>query len=176
MNDPSHQIVDEILVMDCQDGDARALNVLVSRWQKRLWAHAYRTVHDGEAAWDITQDSWLAIVRGLRKLNDPAKFGPWSMQIVANKARDWIRRHKKIAPAPQERQEASADCERVDQDGDLSKILGRLPASHRSILKLHYIEQVSVADIARFLDIPPGTVKSRLHKARAKFKQLWESS
>ena len=112
MNDPSHQIVDEILVMDCQDGDAGALNVLVSRWQKRLWAHAYRIVHDSEAAWDITQDSWLAIVRGLRKLNDPARFGPWSMQIVANKARDWIRRHKRIKPVPQEKDHAGGDCQK----------------------------------------------------------------
>ena len=176
MNDPSNQIVDEILVMDCQDGDARALNVLVGRWQKRLWAHAYGFVCNSEAAWDITQDSWLAIVRGIRKLNDPASFGPWSMQIVANKARDWIRRHKRVVPVRQERQQAGGDCKRVDQSDDLNKILGRLPANHRSILKLHYIEQVSVADIARLLDIPPGTVKSRLHKAREKFRRLWETT
>lgn len=176
MIDPSHQIVDEILVMDCQDGDSEALDMLVSRWQRRLWAHAYRIVRDGEAAWDITQESWLAIVRGLRKLNDPARFGPWSMQIVANKGRDWIRKRSRTMPAPQEKEEADGDCDKVDQAGDLSKILSRLPASHRSILKLHYIDQVSVADIAGLLDIPHGTVKSRLHKARAKFKELWESS
>jgi RNA polymerase sigma-70 factor (ECF subfamily) len=77
---------------------------------------------------------------------------------------------------PQADEQASGDCEKVDQTDDLSRVLGRLPARHRSILKLHYIEQVSVGDIARLLDIPPGTVKSRLHKARAKFRQLWEHS
>ncbi|MFB0554210.1 MAG: RNA polymerase sigma factor, partial [Phycisphaerae bacterium] len=53
------QLVDEILVMDCQGGSVKALEILVSRWQKRLWRYAYNLTGDTEAAWDITQDSWL---------------------------------------------------------------------------------------------------------------------
>ena len=65
------QIADEILVMDCQSGRAKALEILVSRWQKRLWQYAYDLTGDSEAAWDVTQESWLGIIRGIRRLNDP---------------------------------------------------------------------------------------------------------
>ena len=60
------QLIDEILVMDCQSGKVKALEMLVSRWQKRLWRYAYGLTEDSEAAWDITQDSWLGIIKGLR--------------------------------------------------------------------------------------------------------------
>jgi len=65
------QLVDEILVMDAQDGKARAMEILVSRWQKRLWKYAYRLTGNSEGAWDVTQETWLGIIKGLRKLNDP---------------------------------------------------------------------------------------------------------
>jgi RNA polymerase sigma-70 factor (ECF subfamily) len=86
------QVVDEILVMDCQSGRVKALEMLVSRWQKRLWRYAYHLTGDSEAAWDVTQESWLGIIRGISRLNDPAKFRAWAYQIVTNKASDWIRR------------------------------------------------------------------------------------
>ncbi|MFH1884972.1 MAG: sigma factor [Planctomycetota bacterium] len=76
MDRPVEQLVDEILVMDCQSGSVKALEILVSRWQKRLWHYAYNLTGDSEAAWDITQDSWLGIIKGLRKLaQGAAMFG-----------------------------------------------------------------------------------------------------
>ena len=67
-------IEDQLLVMDAQDGDAGAMEKLVRRWQKRLWQHAFRLTSDSQAAWDVTQQSWLGIIKGLRKLHDPANF------------------------------------------------------------------------------------------------------
>ena len=180
MNDPSNKIVDEILVMDCQSGNVKALELLVSRWQKRLWTYAYRLLGDSEVAWDITQESWLGIVRGIRKLEDPARFGPWCFRIVGNKANDWIRKRqadrKPIQQAETENVLTAEDCERLDKASDLSTILRKLPGNHREIIMLYYIEQLSVGEIAIVLDVPSGTVKSRLHKARECFKELWEIS
>lgn len=85
---PVEQIADEILVMDCQSGRVGALEILVARWQKRLWRYAYGLTGDTEAAWDVTQDSWLAIIRGISRLNDPARFRSWAYRIVTNKASD----------------------------------------------------------------------------------------
>ena len=96
MDRPVEQLVDEILVMDCQSGSVKALEILVSRWQKRLWRYAYRLVGDTEAAWDITQDSWLGIIKGLRKLHDPANFKAWAYRITTNKSIDWIRKSKAV--------------------------------------------------------------------------------
>jgi RNA polymerase sigma-70 factor, ECF subfamily len=94
VDNSSDHIVDELLVMDCQSGKTEALDMLVSRWQKRLWQHAYRLVGNTEAAWDITQQSWLGIIKGLQKLNDPANFRAWAYRITTNKAIDWIKKHK----------------------------------------------------------------------------------
>jgi RNA polymerase sigma-70 factor (ECF subfamily) len=57
------QLVDEILVMDCQSGSVKALEMLVKRWQKRLWQYAHRLTANAEGAWDVTQESWLAIIK-----------------------------------------------------------------------------------------------------------------
>jgi DNA-directed RNA polymerase specialized sigma24 family protein len=76
MKQDHSNIEDQLLVMDAQDGDAQAMEKLVTRWQKRLWQHAYRLTDDSQGAWDITQQSWLGIIKGLRKLHDPAKFKP----------------------------------------------------------------------------------------------------
>ncbi len=68
MLNSTEQIADEILVMDAQGGRQEAFDMLVSRWQKRLWWHALNLTGRTDAAWDITQESWLDIVRGLTRL------------------------------------------------------------------------------------------------------------
>jgi len=89
MQNSAEQVVDEILVLDAQNKRSAACEALVSRWQRRLWWHAYHLTGQPEAAWDITQESWMDIVRGLRRLHDPARFGAWAYRIVSNKAYDW---------------------------------------------------------------------------------------
>jgi RNA polymerase sigma factor (sigma-70 family) len=66
--------------------------MLSRRWHPRVLGHAYRLLGRREAARDVAQEAWLAIVRGLRRLDDPARFKSWSFAIVGNKCRDWIRR------------------------------------------------------------------------------------
>jgi len=173
MADHSEQLIDELLVMDAQSGRVQAMEILVSRWQKRLWRYSCRITGDGEAAWDVTQEAWLAIVRGITRLNDPARFRPWAFRIATNKARDWIRknactRQRAADPAGAARQ---PDSEITD---DLHTILRRLPEKSRTVLTLYYLEEFALADVARILRIPRGTVKSRLHAARAEFKKLWQ--
>jgi RNA polymerase sigma factor (sigma-70 family) len=90
MADRREQLVDELLVMDAQSGRVKAMEMLVCRWQKRLWRYACRLTGSPEAAWDVTQEGWLGIVRGLSRLSDPARFRPWAYRIVTNKANDWI--------------------------------------------------------------------------------------
>ena len=171
------QLVDEILVMDCQSGSVKALEMLVTRWQKRLWRYACRLTGEPEAAWDVTQESWLGIVRGIYRLNDPARFRPWAYRIVTNKAHDWIR---KDARAPQvqadritERQSQS-NPESSETFSDLQNIMCRLSAQSRDILTLYYLEEFGLAEVASILRIPKGTVKSRLHNARNELRKLWQ--
>jgi RNA polymerase sigma-70 factor (ECF subfamily) len=177
MAEQSEQLVDEILVMDCQSGSSEALDMLVSRWQKRLWRYACRLTGSSEAAWEVTQESWLGIIRGIRRLNDPARFRAWAYRIVTNKSRDWIRKRSKPVsvdgPVEGLRQDGSSANE---TSADLETIRGRLSARNRTVLTLHYLEEIGLGEIARILRVPKGTVKSRLYTARAEFKKLWQAT
>jgi RNA polymerase sigma-70 factor (ECF subfamily) len=172
MQPAKEQIIDQILVMDAQDGDGRAMEKLVRRWQRRLWQHAYRLIGDTEAAWDVTQQSWLGIIKGLRKLRDPADFRAWAYRITTNKAIDWI---KKSSAA---RQVSIEDIQEPQQkqkrDAGLKELLEKLDIRKRAVLSLYYFEQLSVSEVSIALRIPKGTVKSRLNNARKELKELWQ--
>lgn len=176
MNDSREQLVDELLVMDCQDGSRAAMEKLVSRWQKCLWRYALRLTGDQEAAWDVTQESWLAIVRGLWRLQDPARFASWAYQIVTNKANDWIGRKTRARRLPPDfgrEIKRSEEPTAAIEAADLQSVLARLSDSSRTVLTLHYLEGFGLTDIAGILHVPQGTVKSRLHAARNELRTLW---
>jgi RNA polymerase sigma factor (sigma-70 family) len=172
MADESASIEDQLLVMDAQDGDARAMEKLVGRWQKRLWFHAFRLTGDHHAAWDVTQQSWLGIIKGLRKLHDPASFRAWAYRITTNKSLDWLKR-RKTAPQTGLDVEQNLSMEEKEQIG-IVELLQKLDANKRTVVSLFYFEELSVFEIAEALRIPPGTVKSRLANARQELKELWQ--
>jgi len=86
---------DELLVLRCQEGDTRAFELLVGRWQRRLWRHAWRLTSDEGDAWDATQEAWIGISRGIGRLTDAAAFPAWVYRIVSNKCRDSVRRKRR---------------------------------------------------------------------------------
>lgn len=149
--------------------------------------HAWRLTGNTAAADDITQEAWLAIVRGLRRLNDPITFRAWALRIVTNKAADWIRKRQRDRTLQKtlenrEPNPATSDFEHRtpanegDANAQLRKAIDALSPELRAVVGLHYGEGMSVADIAHVLDVPPGTVKSRLHSARARLKDMIERS
>ena len=146
--------------------------MLVSRWQKRLWRYAYNVTGDSEAAWDITQESWLGIIKGLRKLHDPANFRAWAYRITTNKSIDWIRRSKALKHIGIE--EIQDHQHKEKKDSGVKELLGKLDMRKKAVLSLYYFEQLSVPEISVALKIPKGTVKSRLHSARKELKGLWQ--
>jgi len=166
------QLVDEILVMDCQSGSAKAMEMLVCRWQKRLWKYAHNMTGDAEAAWDITQESWLGIIKGLRKLQDPASFKAWAYRITTNKSIDWIKKKSVVRKVGLD--EVQKHQHNDENDAGLKELLEKLDIRKRAVLNLYYFEQLSVPEISTALKIPKGTVKSRLHNARIELKELYQ--
>ncbi len=162
-------VLDEYLVVESQLGDRVAFARLVDRWHARLLRHAYHYTQDGEAARDVAQESWIAVVRGLRSLEDPARFRAWVLRIVANKARDWIRRERARRSATR-RAEVVATGDEPNREADaMQRVragLTELNPRQRLILTWFYLEEMSVREIADALSIPVGTVKSRLFHAR----------
>lgn len=158
--------------MSAQDGDVGAMEKLVNRWQKSLWRHAFRLTGKRDAAWDVTQQSWLGIIKGLRKLHDPANFKEWAYRITTNKAIDWIRKNRQLRQINveeiQDRQSKTAN------EKGIKELLQKIDVRKRVVLSLYYFEQLSVSEISTALNIPKGTVKSRLAAARGELKKLWQ--
>lgn len=170
-------IHDELLVLRCQDGEAEAMEELVARWQQRLWRYAWHLTGKEDAAWDVVQEVWMAIVRGIRRLEDPARFRHWAYRLVTNKGADWVRRQqrlRKLADDASREVEPADDLSTGDSIDGLRWAFGRLPTDCRAILSLRYFQDVRLAEIARILELPEGTVKSRLHYARNQLKSALE--
>ncbi len=172
MTNERSDIEDQLLVMDAQDGDVRAMEQLVSRWQKKLWQHAFRLTSDSQAAWDVTQQSWLDIIKGLRKLNDPANFKAWAYRITTNKSIDWIKKDEAVKHIRIDEVQYHQHSEK--KDIEIKDLMRKLDIRKRAVLYLYYFEQLSVSEISVALKIPDGTVKSRLANARKELKELWQ--
>lgn len=164
------EVIDEYLVLHGQAGEPEAFRRLVERWQPRLLSHALRYTRNRDAARDVTQDSWVAIIKGISRLDDPTRFRAWAYRIVANKARDWVRREQARRRAAAGAPAAATAAEAMAAKGDVARIregIAQLEPDQRLILSWFYLEDMSLRDIAEALSIPVGTVKSRLFHTRA---------
>jgi RNA polymerase sigma-70 factor (ECF subfamily) len=172
MKDNLSNIENQFLVMAAQDGNAAALEKLVCLWQKTLWHYVFRLTTDVHASWDITQQSWLEIIKGLKKLHEPKSFKAWAYRIATNRTIDWLKNKKKNQHINLELIEV--DCNQKDNDLQVKELVQRLKSDSRVVLSLYYFEQLSIPEISIALSIAQGTVKSRLFTAREELKQLWE--
>jgi len=169
---------DQWLVLRIQDGDQSALTELVERWQPRLYRQAVRLVEQPSEAEEVVQAAWLAIVRGISRLQDPACFRRWAYRIVTNKCADWIRARqrqrvisRKLTEEPAERPHAE---DSQDDIALLRQALRQLCSEQRATLSLFYLEGMSLEEVSQVLSLPVGTVKSRLYYARRELKQILE--
>lgn len=180
MDRKADAVLDEYLVLAAQSGSADAFRRLVARWMPRLLRHATRVLLDADAAHDAVQDAWLAIAKGLRRLDDPSRFPAWALAITTRRCVDEVRRRqRRRAIAADAREDpsfmvATVDGNSPDRTLDLTAAVASLPADQRLLVSLFYGEGLSVEEIARTLTIPAGTVKSRLHAIRLSLKTLLE--
>lgn len=178
----SEQAYDEWLVLRAQDGESAALGELVRRWHARLVGFAMGLTRAEDEARDAVQDAWLAAARGIGRLDDPARFPAWVCRIVANKCADRSRRGQRDRRV--ERQRARDDPGGIvnpsspagdsDEAERVRAALRRLGPAQREVLGLHYGAGQGMSAIAEVLGVPEGTVKSRLHAARAELRSVIE--
>jgi RNA polymerase sigma-70 factor (ECF subfamily) len=173
------QIYDELLVIKCQQGDREALDELVGRWQERLWHYAYRVTGSESAAWDIVQEAWHGIIKGIRKLNDVSVFPRWAFRILNNKCTDWLRKQRRQQQLNSELTKQTQSESDKKQNGNeetesLRAAVEKLPPDRRALLTLRYHEGFDIGQIAEILRVPEGTVKSRLHRTVNELRQLLE--
>jgi len=174
MYSPTDRIVDEYLILRCQDGDTTALADLIKRWQQPFQRFAMIVTKDPDLAADIVQDSWIKIIKGLPRLRDPVSFQAWAYRLVNNRCMDVLKkrnRYQEVTTVPSVKTNPIGVLEERDH---IQSLLALLPDKHRSVLALHYLLGFDIAEIAKITRTPGGTVKSRLFNAREKFRILLE--
>jgi RNA polymerase sigma factor (sigma-70 family) len=175
-NDPgrrAHQ-EDELLVIRCQLGERPAFEELVERWHPPVWKYIRRVAGDDDAAWDVAQDVWLRVLRGIVRLRAAASLRPWLFGIARRALMDRLR-HQYAAPidADVDLAELVADTSSDASEEEIAAMereLARLPVIEREVLTLFYLRELSLTEVADVLGVPVGTVKSRLFRARRQLR------
>ena len=167
------------LVLRSMEGDRAAFTELGRLWTDRLYGAARLILVDQHRAEDATQEALLAAWRDLRGLRDPDRFEPWLRRILVNacyrearKDRSWRRAQTRIDPvggAEPDPAEWTADRDVVEQ------AMSGLDPEQRALIVLHYYLRLPVAETALALDLPVGTVKSRLHRTTARMRANLEA-
>jgi len=165
-------LADELLAVRCQLGEAAGFDALIERWHQPVWQYVRRLVEDDEAAADTSQDVWLRVVRALPGLRDPSRLRAWLFGIARRAVMDRLRRRY---AEPELTSLDAVDGTETDDDlpevtdedlGRMHDALARLPLTERDVLVLFYLQELTVSQLADVLDVPVGTVKSRLFRAR----------
>lgn len=173
------QILEEYLVAAARTGDRAAFARLVEVRGPRLLTHATRLLGEAEAARDVVQDAWVDILRGLGGLRDDRAFAAWAYRIVTRRCARLIRRRqhgRKLteAYAAEAHTTAPDGGQTATDSAAVRAAIASLPPEQSATIALFYLEDMTVAEVATALDIPAGTVKTRLMHARAKLRNLLE--
>src|SRR5437667_8236729 len=182
---PAFKDVDETALIErCRAGDVAAFEPLVEKYRQRVWRLAYNILRDREEAWDVAQEAFIKAFQALPSFRGQSAFYTWlyriAMNVAADRGRsrgtegrafgtervpeeDWERVLPDQNPGDESPDAAAA---RTEERAKIMKALDTLSEDHRRIVMLSDLEGLSYREIAETLDIPMGTVMSRLHNAR----------
>jgi len=158
-------------VRRAQAGSVSDLEALFREHWPRAYRAAYLVVHDSAAAEDIAQEAFLAAVRALDRFDRGRPFGPWLHRIAINRAIDWAR--ARSLRAESEMHEVAAPDAAVQDDSLLGE-LAALEPEQRAVIVLRYLLEYTPGEIAELLELPRGTVNSRLRRGLDRLKERLE--
>ena len=166
-------VEDADLIHQAARGSVESFNLLVSRWEKRVYNYLLRVTANREDALDLTQDVFLKAYQNLRKLDDTARFAPWLYRIAHNEAYSMFRKRRPEVDV--EDMEPEAIGTKVTVGGSsvfpvelslaVASALGRLTPEQREAVVLKVYQGFKFDEMAEILEIPVSTVKSRLYTA-----------
>jgi len=177
---------DRRLIAECLQGRTAAFGELVRRYQDRLYNSIYRVLDNAEDAYDVVQEAFINAYQSLNSFKGDAEFFTWLYRIAFNSAISLKRKRKallRLEWGPDEKvgiepidESAFSDpgsaMQRGEEDAALQAALNRLSPEHRAVLVLKDLEGQKYEDIAEILDVPIGTIRSRLHRARLELRDL----
>jgi RNA polymerase sigma-70 factor (ECF subfamily) len=165
---------DAIFLERCRAGDESALTALVGRHRNRLIRVAANILRDSNEAEDVAQDAFLKAFRELSSLRDDRAFSGYLYRICVRLCMDRLRQ-RRAEPAEFDFVDNGSEAY-VENKVVVEKLLNLLPSDLRTTLVLREMEQLSYDEIAEVMNVPVGTVRSRLHVAREKFRKLWQNA
>ena len=168
----------EWLALRCQTADPDAYADLIAVMEKPLLYYATSLTGNQDAGLDVLQEVWIRVIRSIRKLKDPGSLKPWLYAMTHGVAVDRIRRDYRRDRAEQAQLNNAVNIEEPSfSEDDAAAIHGalrRLGVKHREVLVLHFLQDLSILEIAKVVGCSEGTVKSRIHFAKQQMKQILE--
>jgi RNA polymerase sigma-70 factor, ECF subfamily len=165
-------VEDTDLIARVRKGDVEAFNVLISHWEKRVFNYLLRLVGNQDQALDLSQDVFLKAWQNIRKLDDPARFGPWLYRIAHNEAYSSFRKRRPETATAEGTEQEQDPLERIAAPGfpiemtlAVTAALDRLNTDQREAVVLKVYEGLKFEEMAEVLDCPVSTVKSRVYTA-----------
>jgi RNA polymerase sigma-70 factor, ECF subfamily len=185
VRNPSRQDGDEAELLErARKGDSEAFGILVERYQRRVVNVALAVVHNQDDALELAQETFVRAYENLGKFESRSSFSTWLYRIAANLAIDFWRREgrhvvlrgedaeNELRRMPTERGDSYKAASRSELSDRLGKALEELTPEHRAVILLREVEGLSYDEISEVLQIPRGTVMSRLHYARTRLRTL----
>jgi RNA polymerase sigma-70 factor, ECF subfamily len=172
---------DAALVSRCRAGDKNAFEILVKRYEKKVFWIAYNLTGSSEDARDLGQEAFLRAYRSLDRFDERYGFYTWLYRITVNLSIDFLRKKGKgetvsleefpTDPAGDSPPETNLEAEEVG--ARIKRTLAALPAKYRAVIVLRDVEELSCEEIARIIGCTNATTRWRLHKARELFRERW---
>jgi RNA polymerase sigma-70 factor (ECF subfamily) len=169
------------LIVRLRGGDMDALGELYEQYKLRIFRTALAIAQDQGAAEDILQETFLRLFTHADRIYTDVPVGPWLYRVAVNLSHVWVQKRCRRVGLLEEMLERLASplhllpdrvMERREVQEKVQQAIVRLPLAHRTVVVLFYLENLSLREISEILEIPEGTVKSRLHYARQSLRGL----
>jgi RNA polymerase sigma-70 factor (ECF subfamily) len=174
--DGENRIRYEWLALRCQSGETGAFEDLIAVMERPLLYYATSLTGNPDSALDVLQEVWIRAFRGIRKLKDPGSLRSWLYSITHGIAVDRIRKNYSREQAEKvqfEELEEAAEPSFAQEDAAAThRALSQIGLRHREVLVLHFLEDLSLAEIAAVVGCSEGTVRSRIHYAKRAMKEI----
>lgn len=160
------------LIAAAQHGDARLFGLVLSRYERQLYASAYSLVGSSWDAWDAVQETYMEACANIGALRDAGKFKAWLSTILVRKCYDCLNRRRKDVPVDEVPERASHTFDGTEHDARLLQAVRLLGDDQRLAVALRFFLDLSLPEIAVATGWPLGTVKSRIHRAMSRLRLL----
>ena len=169
----------ELLILRCKRGQKEALEELVQNWEKRLFYYIHRLIEDELEAWSILQEVWVKVFQNIKKVREPIKLPVWLYSItrktvISHLRKKYLEKELLIKDGHKLNVEEGESQYSFDNAEQVHYGLDKISLPHRDILTLFFLQDLSLEEIAEILQIPKGTVKSRLYYAKQALKDVLE--